>query len=492
MKAIILAAGIGSRLQPMTINKPKPLLEIRGKSILENMIERLRSDGFDEIVVVSGYKSELFYPLRDRLNFKHIIYDGYANNNSAASLKYVIDEITKSTAIINGDLFITDSFVKNLKRGVSCIISQKICDNTPSWGYFVDENCKLLHIDTDATSGYGDGIAFFDNEDDLKIIKDTLLQCSNDEYWEYCYLYSLNQINFYVFKQDRIYIEVDNFYDALLNNLLTPEDIALQISDNAEAKRLGGITNTNYKIVFQGKNKVIRIPNTKTSTFVNRTSEATILSLLDSSITPNSVIYGSDIKVTDFLEGYRNLAINDLVDDKEYIFSLIIEKIKQLHSIKYNENLNIKPLKILSEINRYENLASVNLLSRMEHYFITSVAKRLDNRDCVLCHRDLQLPNIMFNGNDIMLIDFEYAGFTSIVWEIGNFSAELNLNKLEIECFLDLYNNALDDKLDYRDVKEGELVSNYLWALWSWGSNHIVLGREYLIRLHDNLKELMD
>ncbi|WP_238700675.1 sugar phosphate nucleotidyltransferase [Helicobacter apodemus] len=36
MRAIILAAGEGKRLQPLTLNKPKPLLEIRGQSILEN------------------------------------------------------------------------------------------------------------------------------------------------------------------------------------------------------------------------------------------------------------------------------------------------------------------------------------------------------------------------------------------------------------------------------------------------------------------------
>lgn len=315
MKAIILAAGIGSRLQPMTFNRPKPLLEIRGKSILENMIECLRNDGINDILVVSGYKSELFYPLRDRLKFRHVVYDGYANNNSAASLKYVINEIAKSTLIINGDLFITDSFVKNLKRGVSCILSQRIQNNIPSWGYLLDENCKLLYIDTNAVSGWGDGIAFFDNEDDLTIIKETLLQCSDDEYWEYCYLYSLNKVNFYVLKQDRIYIEIDNFYDTLLNNLLTPEEIAIQVSDNLMAERLGGITNTNYKIIFQGDSKVIRIPNIATNDFVDRKSETAILSLLDTSITPSSKIYGSNIKITDFLNNYRNLSVDDLANN---------------------------------------------------------------------------------------------------------------------------------------------------------------------------------
>lgn len=60
MKAIILAAGMGTRLSPMTLLKPKPLLEIKGKTILENMIKFLKSGGVDDITVVTGYKNELF------------------------------------------------------------------------------------------------------------------------------------------------------------------------------------------------------------------------------------------------------------------------------------------------------------------------------------------------------------------------------------------------------------------------------------------------
>lgn len=57
MKAIILAAGKGSRLLPMTLLKPKPLLKINGKTILENMIKRLKNAGVKDITVVTGYKN---------------------------------------------------------------------------------------------------------------------------------------------------------------------------------------------------------------------------------------------------------------------------------------------------------------------------------------------------------------------------------------------------------------------------------------------------
>ena len=57
MKAVILAAGEGTRLRPLTKNKPKPLVEINGKPILEYTLAELPRT-IEEIVFVVGYKKE--------------------------------------------------------------------------------------------------------------------------------------------------------------------------------------------------------------------------------------------------------------------------------------------------------------------------------------------------------------------------------------------------------------------------------------------------
>ena len=51
MKAMIFAAGLGTRLRPLTDNKPKALVEIAGQPMLEHVVRRLIAAGFDEIVV---------------------------------------------------------------------------------------------------------------------------------------------------------------------------------------------------------------------------------------------------------------------------------------------------------------------------------------------------------------------------------------------------------------------------------------------------------
>ena len=149
--------------------------EIKGKTILENMIKFLNSGGINDITVVTGYKDELFDEYKEKLGFKKVVYKDYKNKNSSSSLKFVIDEIEKGTIILNGDLFINKSFIEYIKPNISQLLSQQITEGVISWGYIIDSNFKLIDIDTNAINGYGDGIAIFDNEEDLKILKKELI-----------------------------------------------------------------------------------------------------------------------------------------------------------------------------------------------------------------------------------------------------------------------------------------------------------------------------
>ena len=62
MRAIILAAGRGSRLKELTDDKPKCLVELKGKTLLSRQLDSLRSAGISEIGIVTGYKKELLKP----------------------------------------------------------------------------------------------------------------------------------------------------------------------------------------------------------------------------------------------------------------------------------------------------------------------------------------------------------------------------------------------------------------------------------------------
>ena len=67
MKAIILAAGEGKRLRPITENKPKCLVEINGKSLLSHQISILKSRDINDIVLIGGYKAHMLEGKGNRL-----------------------------------------------------------------------------------------------------------------------------------------------------------------------------------------------------------------------------------------------------------------------------------------------------------------------------------------------------------------------------------------------------------------------------------------
>ena len=58
MKAVILAGGEGKRLRPLTSDRPKPLIEVGGRSIIEWQIMWMKGHGFDSFVVLAGYMKE--------------------------------------------------------------------------------------------------------------------------------------------------------------------------------------------------------------------------------------------------------------------------------------------------------------------------------------------------------------------------------------------------------------------------------------------------
>jgi len=78
-KAVILAAGRGKRIAPLTDTKPKPLLQIFGKPLIEHSLDALRENGINECIIVTGYMAEKLRKHLER-NGKHGITISYVYN----------------------------------------------------------------------------------------------------------------------------------------------------------------------------------------------------------------------------------------------------------------------------------------------------------------------------------------------------------------------------------------------------------------------------
>lgn len=108
--AIIMAAGTASRFAPLSYEKPKALVEVRGEVLIERQIRQLRDAGIEEVVVVTGYKAEQFEYLKDKYGVVLINNPYYLTRNNNSSI-YAAREYIKNSYICSSDnYFITNPF----------------------------------------------------------------------------------------------------------------------------------------------------------------------------------------------------------------------------------------------------------------------------------------------------------------------------------------------------------------------------------------------
>lgn len=141
MKALILAAGLGSRLAPLTDNCPKSLVPVNGKPILIKQIENLLENDVTDITVVSGYKGDV---LRDTVHERfpqvRILHSAdYATTNNMYSA-YLVREAFKDTSFLmmNADVFFDSSVIHAL---LTCEAPNAIVVDI---GMYLEESMKVI------------------------------------------------------------------------------------------------------------------------------------------------------------------------------------------------------------------------------------------------------------------------------------------------------------------------------------------------------------
>lgn len=110
LKAIIIAAGMGNRLMPLTDGKPKCMLDVNGKSIMQRQLEALRQCSISDIIVVRGYKKEMItYP-----DIRYYENTDYENNNILRSLFYAENELDDEFVFSYSDIIFEKSVLEKL------------------------------------------------------------------------------------------------------------------------------------------------------------------------------------------------------------------------------------------------------------------------------------------------------------------------------------------------------------------------------------------
>ena len=100
--AIIMAAGTSSRFAPLSYEKPKALIEVKGEILIERQIKQLYEAGINEVFIITGYMAEKFKYLTKKYGVKLIHNPYYLTRNNNASI-WVARDVIKNTYICSAD-----------------------------------------------------------------------------------------------------------------------------------------------------------------------------------------------------------------------------------------------------------------------------------------------------------------------------------------------------------------------------------------------------
>ncbi len=153
-RAIIMAAGKGERMKPLTLTTPKPMVKVNGVRMIDTIINALHQNGIFEIYVVVGYLKEAFADLPKEYGGLTLIENPYFDTCNNISSLYVARDYIENAIILDGDQMIYNSQILSPEFELSGYNSIYTDDFTNEWLQTVENGIVTACSRTGGKSGW--------------------------------------------------------------------------------------------------------------------------------------------------------------------------------------------------------------------------------------------------------------------------------------------------------------------------------------------------
>lgn len=487
--AIIMAAGMSSRFIPLSLEKPKGLLEVKGEVLIERQIEQLHAAGIKNIILVLGYKKEAFFYLEDKYDGLTIIINPeYHTKNNPHTLYLARKYIRNSYICSSDDYFVTNPFEEYVYRSYYAAIHVK--EKTNEWYMIPDKKMNISAVKKSGADGYIMlGHVYWDNKFSSAMVG--ILNADHEEgnyngnVWEQILAErckALPPMEIKVYPDDSIFEfdsleelrSFDNTYVHHTHSRIIKNICRVLNCDEADIQGFkainDGLTNTSFVFEIKGKKYVYRHPGDGTEKIISRSHEKKALELAKGAGVDPTFLYMDENegwKISSYVEGIRKPSYDSFEDSKR-----VISVLRTLHEQNLSVDWNFDPWEEACKIENILRTEKGGIADSSFDKLKAAVracfdACRGDGVETRFCHCDTYAPNWMLTDTQTILIDWEYAGNADPGCDIGTYIMDSMWDVETAEAFIKEYcGDGYCDSLNFHYLAYVALLS-YYWYVWA-------------------------
>lgn len=485
--AVIMAAGLSSRFVPLSYERPKGMLRVRGEVLIERQIKQLLKRGISDITVVVGYKKEYFFYLAAKYGVKILVNSEFAEKNNSWTLWLARKQLGNTYVCSSDDFFTENPFERYVYK--SYYASEYVSGPTDEWCLETDPDDRITGVDVGGRDSWVMlGQVYFDydfSQRFVPLLEDAVTRPENDgKLWEAIYADNLPSLDMEIRRYpDGVIHEFDSLAELESFDPNFIENVDSEIFDNIVSV-LGcsrdeirdfypmsqGLTSLSCHFAVGDHEYVYRHPGVGTEKFMNRVAETRANEAARQLGIDRTFIHEDERrgwKICHFVPDARTL---DPTDDSQVRRAM--ELCRQFHEsgtrieetfdffengVEYERLLETHgPIDIPGYLELREKVARLNALSASDGY------------EPCFSHNDYLPLNILFDREgETNVIDWEYAGMSDPGNDFGTFVICSQYDEEQAERALAHYFGREPSFEERRHFWSRVVLGGWCWYVWA-------------------------
>ena len=484
--AIIMAAGLSSRFAPLSYEKPKGVLTVRGEVLIERQIRQLREAGITDITVVVGYMKEAFFYLEDKFGVTIRVNAEYSVRNNNSTLMLVREKLGNTYVCSSDDYFTENVFEPYVFEAYYPGVF--FAGETNEYLLDTARDGRITGVTIGGRDKYGMlGHVYFD-----RAFSETFVRILVDEYdrpetagklWEDIYRAHLDELRMVmrpyepgvIFEFDSIsdlkefdHDFIENVDSAILDNICRVLDCSRgDVEGIVPIKE--GLTNLSFRFVVRGESYVYRHPGVGTDEIINRASEAFSQAVAKKLGIDDTFIHEDPAegwKISRFIDGCVPFDYHN-----EDHVRRAMELGRRLHDSgeksEWSFDVYRDAVAIVELLGRKSYPSFPDREERGRNAGVLDAFVRADRVEPCLCHNDFYSPNFLVRGEEMYLIDWEYSAMSDYASDLGTFICCSDYSVDEARHVIELYFGRTPTDAEMRHCLAYVALAAYYWFVWA-------------------------